>query len=70
MHLVEKEVIREDGKPARVKRRHDAARTPFDRLCQTNAILPEHQQQLERLRESTNPRRLHEEIYHAIEQIF
>ena len=36
MHLVEKTVILEDGKPVRVKRRHDQARTPFDRLCATS----------------------------------
>ena len=70
MHLVEKEVIREDGQPARVKRRHDDARTPFDRLCQTDAILPEHREQLEGLRDAINPRRLRREIYDAIEHLF
>ena len=70
MHLVEKEVIREDGKTVRVKRHYDDARTPFDRLCQTNAILPEHRQQLEALRDSINPRRLRQQIYDTIETIF
>jgi hypothetical protein len=70
MHLIEKEVIQQDGKPARVKRRHDEARTPFDRLCNTAAILPEHRQQLEALRDATNPRRLRQEIYDAIEHLF
>ena len=70
MHLVEKEVIQEDGQPARVKRHHDDARTPFDRLCKTDAILPKHQEQLEALRDSINPRRLRQEIYDAIEHIF
>jgi hypothetical protein len=70
MHLVEKEVIQEDGQPARVKRRHDEARTPLDRLCQTDAILPEHREQLEALRDSINPRRLRQEIYDAIEHLF
>ena len=70
MHLVEKEVIQEDGQPARVKRHHDDARTPFDRLCKTDAILPEHQEQLEALRDSINPRRLRQEIYDAIEHLF
>jgi hypothetical protein len=70
MHLVEKEVIQEEGRPARVKRHHDEARTPFDRLCQTDAILPEHREQLEALRDATNPRRLRQEIYDAIEHIF
>lgn len=70
MHLVGKEVIREDGKTVRVKRLYDDARTPFDRLCETDAILPEHRQQLEALRDSINPRRLRQQIYDAIETIF
>jgi hypothetical protein len=70
MHLAEKEIIQEDGKPARVKRRYDQARTPFDRLCETDAILPEHRDQLEALRDRINPRRLRQEIYDDIERIF
>ena len=70
MHLVAKEVIRKDGQPTRVKRRHDQASTPFDRLCQTSAILPEDRQLLERLRHQINPRQLREEIYDAIDDIF
>lgn len=69
MHLVEKEVICVDGQPTRVRRRHDAATTPFDRLCQTDAILPEHRAQLDALRDSINPRRLRETIYDAIEDV-
>jgi len=70
MHLIEKEVIQRDGQPARVIRRHDQARTPFDRLCATQAILPEHRQQLLALRERINPRTLRQEIYDSIETIF
>ena len=70
MHLAGKEVIREDGKTVRVKRLYDDARTPFDRLCETDAILPEHRQQLEALRDSINPRRLRQQIYDTIETIF
>jgi len=69
MHLVEKEIIHADGQPARVRRRHDQAASPFDRLCQTNAILPEHRAQLDALRHSINPRRLREAIYDTIEEI-
>jgi hypothetical protein len=69
MHLIAKEVIQEDGQPARVKRHHDDARTPFDRLCDTDAILPEHQAQLEALRDSINPRRLRQEIHDDIERL-
>ena len=70
MHLVAKEVIRKDGQPTRVKRRHDQASTPFHRLCQTSAILPKNRQLLERLRHQINPRQLREEIYDAIDDIF
>ena len=70
MHLVEKEVIQQAGQPVRVKRRHDQARTPFDRLCATDAILPAHRQQLEVLRDQTNPRQLRQQIYDAIDYIF
>jgi hypothetical protein len=70
MHLVEKEVMRENGERARVKRHYDEARTPFDRLCRTEAILPEHRERLEALRDSINPRRLRQEIYDDIESIF
>lgn len=69
MHLVEKEIVRQDGQPTRVRRRHDQAATPFDRLCQTDAILPEHRTQLDVLRDSINPRRLREDIYDAIEYV-
>jgi hypothetical protein len=70
MHLAGKEVIREDGQIVHVKRLYDDARTPFDRLCETDVILPEHRQQLEALRDSINPRRLRQQIYDTIETIF
>jgi hypothetical protein len=69
MHLVEKEIVREDGQTTRVRRRHDKARTPFDRLCETSAISSHHREQLERLRGRTNPRRLRLEIHDAIDHI-
>ena len=50
-------------------RRRDLAATPFDRLCKTAAILPEHRAQLDALRDSINPRRLREAIYAAIEHV-
>jgi hypothetical protein len=69
MHLVEKQVIRKEGEPTRVIRRHDTARTPFDRLCKTDAILPQHREQLEALRDATNPRLLRQEIYDIVDEI-
>ncbi len=70
MHLVEKEIVREDGQIVRVKRRYDRARPPFDRLCETEAILPQHREQLERLRDQINPRQLRQAIYDDIDRIF
>ena len=70
MHLVEKQIIRQDGHRTRVRRRHDQARTPFDRLCATNRILPEHREQLEALRDQVNPRALRQQIYNAIDHLF
>jgi hypothetical protein len=68
MRLEKKIVIPgNNGRPGRVIRRYDRARTPFDRLCLSHAILPEHQEQLEALRDQTNPRQLRQEIYDQIE---
>ena len=58
------------GQLAKVKRRHDQARTPFDRLCETSAITQQRREQLEILRDQTNPRQLRQEIYHLIDYIF
>jgi hypothetical protein len=69
MHLVEKQVILRQDQPPQVIRRHDTARTPFDRLCETDRILPEHRRQLEALRTATNPCQLREEILQAISEL-
>jgi hypothetical protein len=70
MILAEKEIIAEEGQSTRVKRHYDQAQTPFDRLCETQAILPEHRQQLEALRDQINPRHLRQAIYDDIDRIF
>ena len=59
-----------EGQPSRIKRRFDQARTPFDRLCQTDAISEQQKEQLQTLRNQTNPRQLRQEIYQLIDQIF
>jgi hypothetical protein len=69
MHLVEKQVILRQDQPPQVIRRHDTARTPFDRLCETDRILPEHRRQLDALRAATNPCQLREEILQAISEL-
>jgi hypothetical protein len=70
MRLSEKIVTPVEGQLARVKRRYDQARTPFDRLCATKSIPQERREQLEALRDRTNPRQLRQEIYDQIEYIF
>jgi hypothetical protein len=71
LRLTEKVVVPgADGQPTRIKRRHDQARTPFDRLCDTDAILPEHKDLLEALRDQTNPRQLRQDIYDLLGRVF
>jgi hypothetical protein len=70
MRLTAKKLIPAEGQRSRVKRRYDQARTPFDRLCATKAITPERREQLEALRDQTNPRQLRREIYDLIDYIF
>ncbi len=63
MRLTEKTWLQKEGQPSRLRRRHDEARTPFDRLCATEAIPQEQRARLEALRDQTNPRQLRQEIY-------
>jgi hypothetical protein len=69
MHLAEKKVV-QNGRDTRIIRRHDQARTPFDRLCATTAILAEHREQLQALRDQINPRLLRQQIYDGIDYVF
>ena len=70
MRTVEKTAVSAPGQPTQFKRRYDQPRTPFERLCATDAISPEQRSTLQALRHQTNPRRLREEIYERIEYIF
>ncbi len=70
MRLKEKIVLPRTGGRARIRRTFDQAQTPFDRLCASGVLSPERIQELEDLRNSTNPRRLREEIYTLIDKIF
>lgn len=71
MHLAEKTLVvnAADDRP-HVKRRHDAAQTPFDRVCATQAIPPARREKLDRLRDATNPRRLRLDIYDRLERLW
>jgi hypothetical protein len=62
--------LQPNGQARRTKRRFDQARTPFDRLCDTDAITEEHKELLADLRRQLNPRQLRREIYDLLEQLF
>ena len=70
MRLQEKTFVKVEGQPTQVKRRFDAARTPFERLCATKILIPEREQQLRNLRDQTNPRHLRQEILALRDRIF
>jgi hypothetical protein len=58
-----------EGQPSRIKRRYDPAKTPFQRLCDTDAIPEPARRQLQTLRDQTNPRQLHREIHQLLHEI-
>jgi hypothetical protein len=72
MRLKEKVLVPSPDHPDRphIKRIYDTAKTPFDRLCETDAIQPARRQALLRLRDQTNPRQLRKEIYALIDHLF
>jgi transposase InsO family protein len=71
MRLQEKVVVSAaEGQATRLKRHYDLARTPFDRLCTTEAIPQECRTPLQMWRNQTNPRQLRQEIYALIDYIF
>jgi hypothetical protein len=71
MRLAEKIIIPPTGgQPARVQRRYDQPRTPFDRLCETDAISDQQREALIALRQSINPRKLRQEIYALRDELF
>jgi hypothetical protein len=70
MRLADKVVVSENGRPTRVKRVFDQARTPFDRLCATETIPPDQRAALQAWRQEINPRALRRKIYAALEQLF
>ena len=59
-----------EGQPLRIKRRFDRARTPLDRLCETDAMSEQQKKQLRTLRDQTNPRQLRQGIHQLLDEIF
>ena len=70
MRLKEKVVVSGEGGFSRIRRCFDQAKTPFDRLCATDAVPQQAREQFQRLRAQTNPRRLRQEIDDLLADIF
>jgi hypothetical protein len=69
LHLTAKTYLPADGQATHIQRRYDAAQTPFDRLCATDALSEEQHRTLQVLREQTNPRQLRREIYALLDHL-
>ncbi len=65
LHLIGKEVI-----AGKLKRRLDSAQTPYQRLAATDALTPTVAHGLAALHTATNPRRLHQQMYDALAQLW
>jgi len=65
MHMVGKEVV--DGK---LRRKHDRAKTPYQRLLTCKVLPPEQEARLATLYAKTNPRQLRRQIYTAVQQLW
>jgi hypothetical protein len=69
LHITEKTLVVNEGQRPHLKRRYDAAATPFDRLCATQLLAASDQQALEHLRQQTNPRRLHRQVHSLLDYV-
>jgi hypothetical protein len=65
LHLIKKTAVGD-----KVRRTWDQACTPFERLKATGKLSAQHEQRLQTLYEQTNPRRLREEIYQGLAQLW
>jgi hypothetical protein len=65
MHMTGKEVI--NGK---LHRKYDKAKTPYQRLLDSNILCPEQKTRLATLYANTNPRKLRKEIYQKVAQLW
>jgi hypothetical protein len=70
LHLAAKTLVLSADDRPHVKRRYDVAQPPFDRLCATTALSPEQRTKLARLRDTTNPRRLRQDIYDRLDRLW
>jgi len=68
--LLEKTWVQDaEGRQTSVRRRHDTAQTPLDRLCATDAIIDAHRQETLQIRKTVNPRELRRQIYNSIDKL-
>jgi len=67
---VDKESIPLEGRGYKVKRIHDESRTPLQRAEEKEVIEARRLEMLKRLRDTTNPLRLRDEIYQLIDELF
>jgi len=65
MHMSGKEVT-----CGKTRRKHDQAKTPYQRLLATSILPPEQKARLAELYTKTNPRQLRSTIYNSIEQLW
>ncbi len=65
LHLCEKQVIGDT-----VRRKWDAAKTPYERLLASSVLSSEQQTRLQQLYEQTNPLQLREALYRQLEAIW
>lgn len=70
MRLAEKHTTRDEQGHLHVHRRFDRAQTPFQRVCATGVLTPSKVEELTRLHDSINPRRLRLSIYEQLERLF
>jgi hypothetical protein len=71
MRMAEKvSITATDDRPGRIQVRYDRTRTPFDRLCETDAIGDQQRKQLMALCQIINPCRLRQEIYALCDELF
>jgi len=69
MRMTEKSIVPTRSGGHRVHRVYDNPQTPFERLCATKLLSEEQEQQLQRLRDQTNPRQLRREIYQLLDKL-
>ena len=65
LHLTEKSIVGD-----KVRRKWDAAKTPYERLLASGVLSAERQAHLQQLYAQTNPRQLREAIYRQVEAIW